>query len=118
MYSVGIDLLNNNRFEKIKENETFMNNTFTEQEIEYIKSKDNYNGTIAGIFCSKEAFLKAIKKGINNYSLKDIEIIHDENNAPYIVLHNELNSLYANNNISVSISHDDNFTTSIVLIEL
>ena len=116
MYSVGIDLLNNNRFEKIKENETFMNNTFTEQEIEYIKSKDNYNGTIAGIFCSKEAFLKAIKKGINNYSLKDIEINHDSNSAPYIILHNKIKEDFNVKDISLSISHDGDYAIAIVLL--
>ena len=117
MNSIGIDLLDHNRFEELKYNETFMNNTFTEQELEYIKSKNNYNGTIAGLYCSKEAFLKAIKKGIHNYSLKDIEISHEENGAPFIILYNELNELYKNKNINVSISHDVDYTTSVVLIE-
>ena len=117
MYSIGIDLIKSDRFEKLKDNSTFMNNTFNDSELEYIETSNYNSTTIAGLFASKEAFLKAIKKGINNYSLKDIEVLHDDNKAPYIKLHNELNNLYKNN-ISVSISHDGDYTTSIVLIEL
>ncbi len=117
MIQVGIDLLNNNRIEKMKSNPTLMNKLFTEEELKYSKRRNDYNGTIAGLFCSKEAFLKAIKKGIDNYSFKDIEILHDEFGAPYIALHNELYDLYKDKNISVSISHDGDYTTSIVLIE-
>ncbi len=116
MYSIGIDLIENNRFENIKNKKKFMDNTFNESELLYIKNANNDNSTIAGLYSSKEAFLKSIKKGINNYSLKDIEILHDDNKAPYIKLHNELEKLYKNN-ISLSISHDGNYTTSIVLIE-
>ena len=116
MYSIGIDLIKQDRFDKLKNNETFMNNTFNDSELEYIKLSNYNNTTIAGLFAAKEAFLKSIKKGINNYSLKDIEVLHDDNKAPYIKLHNELYNLYKNN-ISVSISHDGDYTTSIVLIE-
>ena len=44
--------------------------------------------------------------------------MHDDNNAPYVELHNELKKLYNRNSISISISHDGDYTTSICLIEL
>ena len=112
----GVDLVKIDSFTKLMDNETFINNNFNESEIKYLH--DHYSTqTLAGLYASKEALLKALKKGINNYSLKDIEVLHDENKAPYIKLHNELNNLYKNN-ISVSISHDGEYTTSIVLIEI
>ncbi len=117
MSSIGIDLIKNDRFEKLKNNNKFMNNNFNKSELEYFENANMNNTTIAGIYAAKEAFLKAIKKGINNYSLKDIEILHDDNKAPYIKLHNELDKLYKNN-ISLSISHDGDYTTAIVLVEL
>lgn len=113
MISNGIDLVKIDRFEKLKSNNTFMTNNFTENELEYIKFRDDDTATIAGLFAAKEAYLKAIKKGIDDCSLKDIEISHD-NNAPFIIVHN--NSSNTINNVSVSISHDGEYAISIVSI--
>lgn len=110
----GIDLVKINRFEKLKTNNTFMNNVFNENELNYIKRSNYNNSTIAGLYAAKEAFLKALKLGINNYSLKNIEITHNENNCPEIILHNELQQL--NYNISLSISHDDDYAIASVII--
>lgn len=110
----GVDIVKTNRFNDIENNTTLLNNIFNVNEIEYIK-KRNYNiNTIAGLFSAKEAFLKAIKKGINNYSLKDIEISHNEDNAPFIVLHNSLKTKYNENSFSLSISHDGDYVVAFV----
>lgn len=118
MQSVGIDLVNINRFDKLKDKDKFINKIFTNNELVYINKHNNSNETVAGIYSSKEAFLKAIKKGINNYSLKDIEVLHDDNGAPYITLHNELKELYKDLDISLSISHDGEYATSVVIINI
>ncbi len=110
----GIDIIQINRFEKLKSNTTFMSNTFTQRELNYIEKRNYNNSTIAGMFAAKEAFLKALKKGIENCSLKNIEITHDSNNCPEILLHNELKNL--NHNISVSISHDGEYAIASVIL--
>ena len=117
MISNGIDLVDINRFKNSINDDTFLNKVFNEKEIEYIKKHESLD-TIAGIFAAKEAMLKAIKKGINNYSLKDIEISHDDNNAPFIILHNNIKSDYDIDNISLSISHDKDYAIAIVSIIL
>ena len=61
----GIDIVKISRFEELKNNEHFLNSTFTEDEIAYILKHDSLE-TIASLYSSKEAFLKAIKKGINS----------------------------------------------------
>ena len=110
MISNGVDIVKISRFSDIKDNETLINNIFNENEIEYIK-KRNYNiNTISGLFAAKEATLKAIKKGINDYSLRDIEISHNDNNAPFIIFHNSLKETYNENNFSISISHDGDYS--------
>ena len=110
----GIDLVKIDSFTKLMDNETFINNNFNESEINYLH--DHYSTqTLAGLYASKEALLKALKKGINNYSLKDIEVIHDSNKAPSFIFHNELEYLN-NTNISVSISHDGEYSISVVSI--
>ena len=110
----GIDIVQINRFEKLKTNTTFMNNTFNQRELEYIEKRNYINSTIAGMFAAKEALLKALKKGIDNCSLKNIEITHDSNNCPEILLHNELKNL--NHNINVSISHDGEYAIASVIL--
>ena len=113
MISNGIDIVKIDRFNNIKEKTTLLNNIFNKKEIEYIESSGYNSSTVAGMFACKEATLKPIKKGINDYSLKDIEISHNENNAPFIILHNSLKELYDETKFSISISHDGDYSISI-----
>ena len=114
----GIDLIKVNRFAALKNKNSFMNSIFNIEEIKYIEKCNHNTATIAGLYASKEAFLKAIKKGIHNYPLKDIEISHDNNNAPFIILHNQLAVDFQLKNISLSISHDGDYAIAIVSILL
>jgi len=117
MISNGIDIIEIKRFDSLKNKDTFMKSVFNPNELEYIKNSGNSSKTIAGLYASKEAFLKSIKMGINNYSLLDIEIIHDNNKCPSIILHNELKKTYSNiKNMSLSISHDGDYAISIVTL--
>ncbi|MEG1520341.1 MAG: holo-ACP synthase, partial [Clostridia bacterium] len=82
---IGCDISKIERFENIKD--AFLNRYFTKSEIQYFNSKagKQKTQTIAGIFCAKEAFLKACGVGMGNgISLQDIEITHDENGKPLI----------------------------------
>ena len=112
MISNGIDIVKIDRFKDLINNKTFMNKSFNKQEIIYI---NNNIETLAGLYASKEALLKALKKGINNYNLNDIEIVHDSNKAPSFIFHNELDELNTNS-ISLSISHDGDYAIAIVSI--
>ncbi len=115
--SNGIDIVYIKRFENLINNENFLNKCFTTNEIQYINSKNIHKlETIAGIYASKEAFLKSIKKGINDYSVKDIEILHNKNSDPYIILHNEIKKDIEYTSISLSISHDNDYAIASVII--
>ncbi len=115
LYKNGIDIVYIKRFENIKDG--FIEKCFTTNEIEYINTKANKLETMAGIFASKEAFLKSINKGIDDYSLLDIEVLH-KNNIPYITLHNELKKDIDYKEISLSISHDGSYAVASVIILL
>ena len=113
--NIGVDIIKSDRFNELINNDVFLTKYFTKKEINYIKSRDNNLMTIAGIYAAKEALLKSLKKGINNYSLIDIEINHDENNAPYINLYNDIKYDYKNKKFDVSISHDGNYVIATVI---
>ena len=115
MIFTGIDLVVVERFEKLVNNETFIKQNFTDGEIEYIK-KSNSAEVVASLYASKEALLKALHKGINDYPIKDIEIIHPVNDAPYIILHNEIKKNFDITNHSLSVSHDGGMVVAVVSI--
>lgn len=114
MISNGIDIVNIHRFQELIKRKNFMNSIFTTKELDYIKKRNFNLATIAGLFCAKEAFLKAIKKGIQNYPLKEIEVLHDDNNAPFLTLHNQTKKDFPIENLSLSISHDGDYAIAIV----
>ena len=109
---VGIDILEVSRMTKFIDNDSFLEKNFTKYEIEYMKSKNVKSAqTLTGLFCSKEAFLKALGLGIKNgIELKEIEINHDEKGKPFFVITEKLKGVLDNNNltkIDLSISHTE-----------
>jgi holo-[acyl-carrier protein] synthase len=119
---VGIDSVLVKRFQKIKQLEVFLQKNFTEYERNYLKSKNKHRfETMAGLFSVKEAFLKALQRGMfQNISLIDIEVNHKQNGAPYLVLSKNAKEQLKNENIdkiTISITHTKKTATSICIIE-
>jgi len=109
---IGIDLVKTSRFNHFSHIEKI----FTEQEQLYLKKCQNHAESLAGMYAAKEACLKAMKMGIHKYSLLDIEILHDENKAPFLILHGQIKKETSYSNMEVSISHDGDYTIAVVLL--
>lgn len=109
----GVDIINVNRFSKIKSN--FINKYYTKEEILYIESKGNNIETIAGIYAAKEAFLKAIGVALDKYPLKSIEVLH-VNGRPILNISEDIKKEIDKYNFSLSISHDDTYAIAFVII--
>ncbi len=105
----GIDILLISRMAKSMEKETFLRKVFTEAERDYIQSKGNGAQSAAGIFCAKEAYLKAMGKGIGSIPLHEIEVLHKKSGAPYIGCKDK--------KIHLSISHMGDIAIAQVIIE-
>ena len=75
---VGIDSLRIARMEQAMKREAFLNRVFTEKERDYLKKRALAAQSAAGMFCAKEAVLKALSLGITDSRLTDIEILHRE----------------------------------------
>lgn len=110
---VGIDLVEfievENRDERFikrilsdKELTIFNSMKLEKRKIEYLTSR----------FAAKEAIFKAYKKGDLTLNFKDISVLNDEVNAPYIEIKNNLMT-----NLKISISHSKNYAVVIVIKE-
>ena len=116
---VGIDILEIERFVEIEEDKTKMNKLFTQNEIDYFNKFQQKTSHIAGTFCAKEAFVKALKTGFNkDIFVKDVEVLHTEKGVPYINLQNEKikKLLKENEDVDISISHNNSTATAICII--
>ena len=106
---IGIDLVHLVRFEDKITNEKFINKVLTKNEQVIFKQLDNPQRKIqflAGRFACKEAYAKALKKGIGLVNFHDIEVLYDELKAPC-----------ANKkNVEVSISHDGEYVIAMVMV--
>ena len=118
----GTDIIEIDRIKESIENleNRFINEIFTEKEIEYCESKKKSRYQhYAARFAAKEALFKAISKLLNSkyeLSWKNAEILNDENGKPYISF---INTDIGNKieDIDISISHCKLYATaSVVLI--
>jgi phosphopantetheine--protein transferase-like protein len=104
---IGIDIQDVDRFESYIGTDK-MRRIFSRRELDYISKKDNRLETVAGIFCAKEAFFKAIGTGINGLNrLLEVEVGHLRSGSPYYVLSPEIIKQYnlSTSRIDLSISH-------------
>src|ERR1051326_958800 len=107
---VGIDLMEIEKIEKDILSNIYLRKIFTEHEIVECKSVINSAERFAGKFAAKEAFMKAIGKGIRQEVwFTQIEVLNHDNGQPYIQVNGEAEaSLIAlgAKHIHVSITHN------------
>ena len=103
---IGIDIQDVARFETYVKSDKMMR-IFSRRELDYISRKGYALETIAGMFCAKEAFFKAVGSGINISQLLEVEVGHLQSGAPYYILSPEIirQSNLSTARIDLSISH-------------
>lgn len=114
---IGVDMEQISRLKKAMENPRFLEKSFTKSEQEYILARANSAQSAAGIFCAKEAFIKAIGTGMGSFSLCDVEVLHEEGGKPYIKLYNRARDLAEDSLVLVSIAHTGDMACAQVLID-
>lgn len=115
---VGCDIVDIPRFKEKMKNTRLVDKIFTEHEQKYFANRQVF--TAAGLWAAKEAVSKALGTGFVGVTAKDIEIRHNENGTPQIVLYNGARSrseLIDVRNIHVSISHEKEQALAFVVIE-
>lgn len=94
----------------------FIEKVFSKEEIELYKKRKNSIDVLAGRFCAKEAFVKAIGTGVKNFELNEISTLTDETGRPYMVLSDNIKSIIGEKNLSVSITHTNEYASAAVLV--
>ncbi len=113
---IGVDLVHVKRIEKFYEKfgrkayERFLSN----DEIALVKNPQS----AAGFWAAKEAVSKALGCGISEVcTFKDIRIHKDEKGKPRLTLSSHIIKTFDVTDISLSISHDNDFAIAVVAIE-
>ena len=114
MKGVGIDIEEIARFERMYlKKPRLIKRLFSDYEWEYALKKVKPHQTLAGIWCAKEAVVKAFSN-TEILSIKDINIVHSKNGAPKVkILKTKLNQKYE---VHISISHSKQQATAIAIL--
>ena len=123
--SCGNDIIKISRIKDSIEKlgETFIKRVYTEEEISYCESRRmcKYQ-SYAVRFAAKEAVYKAISPNGFNTSFLDVEVKRLENGKPIASLKGKLKEIaeskgIKNENIEISLSHDDDYAIATAVIE-
>lgn len=115
MISVGNDIEEVSRFKHLLEiKPRLLQKIFSQYEWDYSLSK-NQAQTLAGIWCAKEAVVKAVFNS-KIIDVRDVQIQHHKSGAPY-VFHIQHFEMFANFKFSISISHTKNYAAAVCIVE-
>ncbi len=114
---IGVDTVSIARIKKAVQSDAFRNGVYTREEQEYCDAKPRPYESYAGLFCAKEAAVKAAKCAFGNGVMpKNIEVKHDEYGAPELYFHGAACNVFDKYTADVSISHDGD--TAVAVVEL
>jgi holo-[acyl-carrier protein] synthase len=121
MIGIGIDLCQVERFDRLSEDEAFLNKVFTSDEIAFCKRRKASSECFAARFAAKEAFVKALGTGFSKEAgFQDIEVRRDERGNPHLELRGNaavtLDQLGVKN-VHLSLSHEKTMAVAVVVIE-
>ena len=123
IYGVGIDLVENDRIEKIiqKWGEKFLCRVFSDREIEYCGRHAQAHIHYGARFAVKEAFLKAISLGLGRgVRLQEIEVVNEPSGQPTLMLYGGAQDFYQGAGLTsayLSITHTKKYASALVLLE-
>ncbi len=86
MHSIGIDIIEIARIERVMERwgERFLRRIYTETELRLCRKRSS---SLAGRFAGKEAVMKALGTGIKGINWREIEILAEPSGKPIVRLY-------------------------------
>ncbi|MCI8341689.1 MAG: holo-ACP synthase [Firmicutes bacterium] len=116
----GCDIVEIARIEKAVAGRTFLEKCFSNAEISFFEKRKMRSETIAGNFAAKEAVSKAMGTGFRGFSIKEIEVLRNELEAPFVVLNGMALNVAEKRkikNIKISISHCGEYAMAFAVAE-
>lgn len=107
--AIGTDIVEIDRFRSLKTGSSFYRRTFSAKELAYCFGFSDPYPHIAATFAGKEAVLKTTNSNCG-LSLGDIEILRDDDGAPYVTHHQK-----CNHDIYISLSHSSSHAVAVAL---
>ena len=118
---IGVDMVAVERMFKWLENTALMERYFTQGEITYVKNRgEGAAASLAARYAAKEAFGKALGRGLKGISLKDISVQVDGRGKPCFVLSGTAGEALketGGTQVHLSLSHDASLAIAQVIIE-
>jgi holo-[acyl-carrier protein] synthase len=119
MLSVGIDTVEIARIEKSLKREGFALRVYGAQEMDYINSHGGNARHFASAFAAKEAFAKSLGTGVCGFELNEVQLVHDDIGAPYLLLSGRAKEIADRQGLvfSVSVTHTNSCASAIVIAD-
>ncbi|UCF31809.1 MAG: holo-ACP synthase [bacterium] len=120
---LGVDHVENQRMKEIliKWSERVEDRVFTENELEYSRKMGETHLHLGARFAAKEAFFKALGKGLSEgMSWTDVNVKNDKTGKPNIDLRGKAKEHAESmgvKNIHLSLTHTDDFSIAVVILE-
>lgn len=116
---IGTDIIEIERIKSaVEKTRGFLENIFTEKELEMFKARNMRFEVIAGNFAAKEAISKALGTGVRGFSLKEIEVLRDELGKPIVLLSKNISNIINKSyKLSLSISHNKSNAIAFAVLE-
>ena len=117
MLSVGIDLVEIDRIRRSLGNPRFLTFVYGAEERAELCARGMPAQSLAAAFAAKEAFGKALQTGVAGFSLREVQLLHRENGAPFLCLSGRALHISEERRLkfSVSVSHTKRYATAIVI---
>jgi len=123
IFGTGIDIVNIERIESMmaRWGDLFLGRIFTEREIVWCQQRTRPPECFAIRFAAKEAFLKAIGRGLRNgIQWTDIEVENDPLGKPLFSFHRKAKEVLETQRIKkalLTLSHERPYAVAYVLLE-
>ncbi|MGA9532228.1 MAG: holo-ACP synthase [Anaerolineales bacterium] len=118
---LGVDLVDESRFDPKHASRPFLERVFTESELDECAGDVNAAARLAGKFAAKEAFSKALGSGMRDgLGFMQIEVLHDGAGAPKLMTTGEAERqvvLRGVTQIHVTITHSAGLAVAVVILE-
>lgn len=108
IFNIGIDIEEVSRFKRI--DKKLLEKFLTKDEIKNLKNKNAKH--IAGLFCAKEAVIKACNP-TEEIDFTKIQILHNKDSSPYALFKSKK---IKGKDLKISISHSKNYAVAAAIL--